>query len=289
MPEGPDAMKRSATSTATGALRQGSAPGPLLSPAVPPDRTAPAADRMPHILRRLKKAYPDARIALQFTNGLQCLIAVMLSAQTTDEQVNRVTSILFEKYREPSDYLRAREEDLQKDIYATGFFRQKTRSLRGMCQALIEKHDGQVPKTMKELIALPGVARKTANIVLGNVYPEAARKDPDYGIAVDTHVGRIAVRLGLTSWNSKEAVGIERDLLQLVPKRDWYRLSYLFIEHGRRTCIAKRPLCESCPVESLCPSSQEAGLPDLFRTTAKQGGRAARSPAPRSRRKVTRS
>jgi endonuclease III len=243
----------------------GVSPPPLLSPPVPPDRTAPAADRMPVILRRLKKAYPDARIALNFTSGLQCLIAVMLSAQTTDEQVNKVTSVLFAKYTEPEDYLRAREEDLQADIYATGFFRQKTRSLRGMCQALIDKHDGEVPRTMKELIALPGVARKTANIVLGNVYPEAAKKDPDYGIAVDTHVGRIAVRLGLSSLGSKEAEGIERDLMKLVPKREWYRLSYLFIEHGRRTCTAKRPRCEICPVESLCPSSQRAGLPDLFR------------------------
>jgi endonuclease-3 len=220
---------------------------------------------MPLILRRLKKAYPDAKIALQFANGLQCLIAVMLSAQTTDEQVNRVTSVLFEKYREPQDYLAATEEELQAQIHATGFFRQKTRSLQGMCRALLERYDGEVPKSMKELITLPGVARKTANIVLGNVYPEAAKKDPDYGIAVDTHVGRISVRLGLSSWDSKDAKAIERDLMALVPKRDWYRLSYLFIEHGRRICTAKKPFCEKCPVEALCPSSQEAGLPDLYR------------------------
>jgi endonuclease-3 len=237
-----------------------------------PDRTAPAADRMPHILRRLKRAYPDARIALNFENGLQCLIAVMLSAQTTDEQVNKVTASLFQKYREPEDYLAASEEDLQREIYATGFFRQKTRSLRGMCQALIDDHDGEVPRTMKELIALPGVARKTANIVLGNVYPEAAKRDPDYGIAVDTHVGRISVRLGLTGLGSKKAKGIERDLMDIVPKREWYRLSYLFIEHGRRTCTAKRPFCEICPVERLCPSSQEAGLPDLYRQAASKSG-----------------
>jgi endonuclease III len=222
---------------------------------------------MPLILRRLKKAYPDARIALNFENGLQCLIAVMLSAQTTDEQVNRVTAVLFQRYRGPEDYLAASEEELQAQIHATGFFRQKTRSLRGMCQALLEKHGGEVPKTMKELVALPGVARKTANIVLGNVYPEAAKKDPDYGIAVDTHVGRISVRLGLTALGSKEAPGIERDLMAIVPKRDWYRLSYLFIEHGRRVCTAKKPFCEACPIEPLCPSSQEAGLPDLYRQT----------------------
>ena len=232
---------------------------------------------MPHILRRLKKAYPEARIALNFENGLQCLIAVMLSAQTTDEQVNRVTAVLFEKYRGPEDYLAAREEDLQTEIYATGFFRQKTRSLLGMCRALLEKHGGEVPRTMHELIALPGVARKTANIVLGNVYPEAAKRDPDYGIAVDTHVGRISVRLGLTSLDSKDAVGIERDLMTLVPKRDWYRLSYLFIDHGRKICIAKRPLCESCPVERLCPSSQEAGLPDLYRVVTPAGTKRAQA------------
>ncbi|MDP9223952.1 MAG: endonuclease III [Actinomycetota bacterium] len=232
-----------------------------------PDRHASAAERMPHILRRLKKAYPDARIALNFSTGLQCLIAVILSAQTTDEQVNRVTKVLFEKYRSPQDYLEASEEDLQADIRATGFFRQKTRSLRGMCRMLLERHGGEVPRTMKELIALPGVARKTANIVLGNVYPDAAKKDPDYGIAVDTHVGRIAVRLGLTSWRSKEAEKIEQDLMKLVPKRDWYRLSYLFIEHGRSTCVARSPQCERCPVEPLCPSSQEAGLPDLYRAS----------------------
>jgi endonuclease III len=237
-----------------------------------PDRSAPAADRMPHILRRLKRAYPDARIALNFENGLQCLIAVMLSAQTTDEQVNKVTASLFQKYREPEDYLAASEEDLQREIYATGFFRQKTRSLRGMCQALIDEHDGEVPRTMKELIALPGVARKTANIVLGNVYPEAAKRDRDYGIAVDTHVGRISVRLGLTGLGSKKAKGIERDLMDIVPKREWFRLSYLFIEHGRRTCTAKRPFCEICPVERLCPSSQEAGLPDLYRQAASEAG-----------------
>jgi endonuclease III len=238
---------------------------------MPPDRNAAAVERMPYILRLLKKAYPDARIALNFANGLQCLIAVMLSAQTTDEQVNRVTALLFEKYREPQDYLAAREEDLQAEIRATGFFRQKTRSLLGMCRAIVENHGGEVPKTMQELIALPGVARKTANIVLGNVYPDQAKKDPDYGIAVDTHVGRISVRLGLTSFGSKEAEAIERDLMGLVPKRDWYRLSYLFIEHGRQTCTAKRPFCERCPVEQLCPSSQEAGLPDLYRIGAVGG------------------
>jgi endonuclease-3 len=232
-----------------------------------PDRRTPATVRMPHILRRLKKAYPDARIALNFSTGLECLIAVILSAQTTDETVNQVTEVLFEKYRGPQDYLEVPEEELQADIYATGFFRQKTRSLQGMCRMLIEKHDGEVPRTMSELIALPGVARKTANIVLGNVYPNQAKRDPDYGIAVDTHVGRIAVRLGLTSWGSKEATRIEQDLMQLVPKREWYRLSYLLIEHGRSTCVARRPLCERCPVEPLCPSSQEAGLPDLYRST----------------------
>ncbi len=214
---------------------------------------------------RLKKAYPDARVALDFTSPLECVVATILSAQSTDARVNLVTRSLFQKYRSPEDYLAVPEEELQLDIQSTGFFRQKTRAIRGTCQMLLERFDGEVPRTMAELIQLPGVARKTANIVLGNSYPAAAKKDPDAGIAVDTHVGRVAVRLGLTSYGSKEAEKIERDLMSLIPHKDWYQTSYLFIEHGRRTCDAKRPACERCVLEPLCPSSQEAGLPDLYR------------------------
>src|SRR5918992_4381589 len=206
---------------------------------MPPGRTAPAAERISLVLRRLRRAYPDARVALNFSNPLECVVATILSAQATDATVNRVTADLFRKYRRPEDYLAVPEEELQRDIHATGFFRQKTKALRGLSQKLLEDFGGEVPRSIAELITLPGVARKTANIVLTNVYPEAAKKDPDAGIAVDTHVGRVSVRLGLTSWNSKEAVKIEKDLQKLTPRESWYRVTDLFIAHGRQTCIAK--------------------------------------------------
>jgi endonuclease-3 len=232
---------------------------------VPDARQAPASERVPEILRRLKEAYSDAAVALRFSNPLECVVATILSAQATDELVNKVTEGLFAKYTGPEDYLRVPEEELQSDIHATGFFRQKTRSLRGMAEKLLEDYGGEVPSSMAELVTLPGVARKTANIVQGNCFPKAAAKDPDAGIAVDTHVGRVAVRLGLTSHSSKDAAKIEKDLMELIPREDWFKTTYLFIEHGRRICDAKSPRCEECPVEPLCPSSQEAGLPDLYR------------------------
>jgi endonuclease III len=241
---------------------------------VPADRGAPATERISLILRRLRRAYPDARVALNFSGPLECLVATILSAQATDATVNLVTADLFEKYRRPEDYLAVSEEELQRDIHATGFFRQKTRSLRGLARRLLDDFGGEVPQRMADLVTLPGVARKTANIVQGNCFPNTARRDPDAGIAVDTHVGRVAVRLGLTERGSKEAIEIERDLMALVPQRHWYQTTYLFIEHGRQTCEAKRPRCELCPVESLCPSSQEAGLVDRYRTsTASPRGR----------------
>jgi endonuclease III len=236
---------------------------------VPATREDPAEKRAPDALRRLKKAYPDAHVALDFTTPLQCVVATILSAQSTDARVNMVTPMLFEKYPTPEAYLGVPEEELQRDIQSTGFFRQKTRALRGMSQKLLDDFGGEVPKTIAELVTLPGVARKTANIVQGNCYPEAAKKDPDAGLAVDTHVGRVAVRLGLTEHDSKQAEKIERDLVALMPRKDWFQTTNLFIEHGRRTCDAKRPLCEDCPIERLCPSSQVAGLPDLFRVRRK--------------------
>ena len=220
-------------------------------------------------MRRLKKAYPDAEVALDFSNAFECVVATILSAQSTDARVNLVTKDLFRKYRGPKDFLAVPEEELQLDIQSTGFFRQKTRSLRGMSQKLLDDYGGEVPRTISELITLPGVARKTANIVQANCYPEAMRKDPDAGIAVDTHVGRVAVRLALIDVNSKEAEKIERRLMELVPKKDWRKVTELFIEHGRQICDAKKPRCGECPIEPLCPSSQEAGLPDLYRVTAK--------------------
>jgi endonuclease III len=233
---------------------------------MPLDRNAPAAERAPAALKRLKKAYPEAKIALDYTTPLECVVATILSAQSTDAMVNTVTPMLFKKYPTPEAYLSVEEEELQQDIKSTGFFRQKTKALRGMSQKLIDDFDGEVPRTMKDLITLPGIARKTANIVQGNCYPADKKKDPDAGIAVDTHVGRVAVRLGFTQWGSKEAPRIELDLMELYPNRaDWLKVSDLFIDHGRRTCDAKKPQCGRCPIEHLCPSSQEAGLVDLYR------------------------
>jgi endonuclease-3 len=233
---------------------------------MPLDRTSPSPERAPEALKRLKKAYPEAKIALDYTTPLECVVATILSAQSTDAMVNTVTPMLFKKYPTPEAYLAVSEEELQQDIKSTGFFRQKTKALRGMSQKLLKDFDGEVPRTMKDLITLPGIARKTANIVQGNCYPEDKQRDPDAGIAVDTHVGRVAVRLGFTRWGSKEAPRIEQDLMALYPARaDWLKVSDAFIEHGRRTCDAKKPLCGLCPIEHLCPSSQEAGLVDLYR------------------------
>jgi len=239
-----------------------------MSPKV--DRLSPPPLRAKEVLERLEKAYPHAEIALTYETPLECVAAVILSAQSTDARVNLVTPGLFQKYRRAEDYLAVPEEELQRDIQSTGFFRQKTRALRGLSQKLIDDFDGEVPKTMAELITLPGVARKTANVVQNNLFPEVAKTDPDAGIAVDTHVGRVAVRLGLTGWDSKEAVRIEGDLKELIPRPSWYRITDLFIEHGRTICDAKKPLCGDCPVEDLCRSSQVAGLPDLYRVTAKK-------------------
>lgn len=240
------------------------------------DRSSVPEERIGPILDRLEKAYPDARIALDFTTPLECIVAVILSAQSTDVRVNVVTPELFKKYRSPEDYLKVPEEELQRDIQSTGFFRQKTRALRGMAQKLIDDYGGEVPRTIAELITLPGVARKTANVVQLNLFPDVALEDPDAGIAVDTHVGRVAVRLALTGYGPKEAVKIERDLMEVVPKKRWLRVTDLFIEHGRKTCDAKRPLCEDCPIEPYCPSSQEASLPDLYRSAMKSRPRASR-------------
>lgn len=232
---------------------------------MPVTRESADAERIGPIIRKLEKQYPEAGIALRYATPLECVVSVILSAQSTDARVNLVTPQLFQKYRRPEDYLAVPEEELQRDIQSTGFFRQKTRALRGMAQKLIDDFDGEVPKTIAELITLPGVARKTANVVQLNLFPEVAIKDPEAGIAVDTHVGRVAVRLGLTQHGPKDAVKIESDLMTTVPKKKWLVITDLFIEHGRNICDAKKPQCERCPIESLCPSSQEAGLPDLYR------------------------
>ena len=249
---------------------------------MPVTRESPDAERIGPIIRKLEEHYPEAGIALKYSTPLECVVAVILSAQSTDARVNLVTPALFEKYRRPEDYLAVPEEELQRDIQSTGFFRQKTRSLRGMAQKLIDDFDGEVPTTVAELITLPGVARKTANVVQLNLYPEVAIKDPDAGIAVDTHVGRVAVRLGLTQRGPKDAVKVEQDLMACVPKRKWLVITDLFIEHGRNICDAKKPQCERCPIESLCPSSQEAGFPDLYRVAMSKKPKLPKRPRPKT-------
>jgi len=204
-------------------------------------------ERTEQIIKLLKRAHPDAHCALNHSNAFELLIATILSAQCTDERVNIVTADLFRKYRKPEDYLKVPQTELQQDIRTTGFFRNKTKSIQGASKMLVEEFNGEVPKTMDELLRLPGVARKTANVVLGVAYGIAA------GIVVDTHVTRVSRRLGLTK--QTDAVKIENDLIELVPRKDWIIFSHLLIFHGRRICKARRPLCEECPVEKLCPSS----------------------------------
>jgi endonuclease III len=202
-------------------------------------------DRIKPIIERLAVEHADAKIALDFRNPVELLISVMLSAQTTDVNVNRVTATLFEKYRLPQDYLAVPREELEQDVYATGFFRQKAKSIQGAMRVLLEEFDGEVPSTVEELLRLPGVARKTANVV-------AAELGHPQGIVVDTHVRRLSQRLGLTK--QEDPVKIERDLVKLVPRDDWGRFPHLLIWHGRRICDARRPRCEECVVADLCPS-----------------------------------
>ena len=210
-------------------------------------RVGPKRERIRPIIERLALEHADATIALTFRSPLELLVSVMLSAQTTDVNVNRVTATLFEKYHAPEDYLAATQEELERDIYATGFFRQKAKSLRGTMRMLIEEFDGEVPRTLDELTRLPGVARKTANVV-------AAELGEPQGIVVDTHVRRLSQRLGLTK--QEDPVKIERDLVRLVPRADWGRFPHLLIWHGRRVCDARKPRCEDCVVNDLCPSSR---------------------------------
>src|SRR5438132_3759424 len=199
------------------------------------------------IIRLLKREHPDSHCALNHSNAFELLIATILSAQCTDERVNIVTADLFRKYRKPEDYLKVPETELQQDIRTTGFFRNKTRSIQGACKMLVEEFDGEVPKTMEELLQLPGVARKTGNVVLGVAFGIAA------GIVVDTHVSRLSQRLRLTK--QRDPGKIEQELMELVPRKDWIIFSHLLIFHGRRVCKARRPLCEECVVEKLSPSS----------------------------------
>ena len=210
-------------------------------------RVGPKRERIVPIVERLLAEHPDATIALKYRSDLELLVSVMLSAQTTDVNVNRVTERLFEKYRRPEDYLAVPQEELENDIRATGFFRQKTKSLRGTMKMLLEEFDGRVPERMSDLLRLPGVARKTANVVI-------AERGEAQGIVVDTHVRRLSQRLGLT--RQDDPVKIERDLMRLVQRRYWNVFPHLLIWHGRRVCLARRPRCEVCVLNDLCPASR---------------------------------
>ena len=203
--------------------------------------------RTREIIRKLKRAYPDAKCSLNHTSPFELLVATILSAQCTDERVNIVTADLFRKYREPKDYLNVSPRELEKDIQSTGFFRNKTKSIQGTSKMLLDEYGGRVPHTMDELLELPGVARKTANVVLGNAF------DIKSGVVVDTHVTRLSHRLDLS--REKDPTKIERDLVELVSKKDWVIFPHLLIAHGRKICRSRNPLCDQCPVEKLCPSS----------------------------------
>lgn len=213
-------------------------------------RETPAARRarLRKIIVRLARAYPDATCALHHRSALELLVATILSAQSTDARVNMVTPALFAKYKTAADFASADPQTLEQEIHSTGFFRNKTKSIIGMAQAVVERHGGQVPDTMEELVELPGVGRKTANVLLGTWF----RKNE--GIVVDTHVQRLATLLGLTK--QKDPVKIERDLMAVVPREKWTWFSHTLILHGRGVCIARRPRCEVCVVNRWCPSSR---------------------------------
>jgi endonuclease-3 len=210
-------------------------------------RVGPKRERVVPVIERLAREHPDAVIALRFRDPLELLVSVMLSAQTTDVTVNRVTERLFLKYRRPEDYLAVPLEELEADVRPTGTFRQKARNIRGAMALLLEEFGGEVPTRLEDLVRLPGVGRKTANVV-------ASERGATQGIVVDTHVRRLSQRLGFT--RQEDPVKIEADLKRLVPRADWARFPHLLIWHGRRVCIARRPRCEDCVLVDLCPSAR---------------------------------
>jgi endonuclease-3 len=222
--------------------------------------TATDKRRAAEIMKRLRRAYPAARCALDFKDPLQLLFATILSAQCTDVRVNMVTPVLFKKYPTVEALAAAPRKDIERIIQSTGFFRNKAKSIQECCQRIIAEHGGQVPRTMEELVKLPGVGRKTANVVLGTAFGIAS------GVVVDTHVGRISRRLGLTVAN--DAVKVEQDLIAQIPQRDWIDFSHAMIHHGRAICIARRPKCEICPLEPVCP---RIGVEEKVRSPATGG------------------
>ena len=220
---------------------------------VPPTYTGPqpaSPAQVNAIIAELRRLYPDAKCSLNFTNPLELLVATQLSAQCTDERVNLVTIDLFKKYRSAEDYATISQEELEKDIKSTGFYRNKARNLRGAAQRLITDFGGEVPRSMEELLTLPGVARKTANVVLGNAYGIIV------GFVVDTHIGRLARRFGWTT--SDDPVKVEQDLMRIIPQQDWLDLSHMLIYHGRAICTARKPACAACTLADLCPSAFHA-------------------------------
>lgn len=206
-------------------------------------------ERAVDVLRALEKAYPDAACSLDFTNAFELLIATMLSAQSTDVRVNIVTKSLFRKYPGPADFAKAGQVEMERDVRQTGFFRNKAKAVIAASQAIMEKHGGNVPETMDELTALPGVGRKTANVVLSNAMNKSE------GIVVDTHVARVSGRLGFTPYD--DAAKIEHDLMALIPREDWTVYAHRVILHGRQVCVARKPRCAACDLNELCPSAQE--------------------------------
>jgi len=206
-------------------------------------------ERALDIVSRLKRMYPKAKCSLDFTNPFELLIATMLSAQSTDVRVNIVTKSLFRKYPDPQAFANAAQPEMERDVRQTGFFRNKAKAVIAASRAIMEKHGGEVPRPMEELIALPGVGRKTANVVLGNAFHTAV------GIVVDTHVTRVSGRLGLTS--NTDAEKIEQDLMKLIPPKEWTVFSHRLIQHGRQICIARKPKCSECRLNEFCPSAEE--------------------------------
>ena len=216
---------------------------------VPPDNLSEQRAHARSVLRLLRKAYPDAECALRHSNPLELLIATILSAQCTDERVNLVTATLFRKYRRAEDFLAAPLAELEGDLSSINFFRNKARSIQGACQAILEEHGGEVPQTLEDLVRLPGVGRKTANVILGTAFGIPS------GVVVDTHVSRLSQRLGLTEEKTPEK--IEQDLIRLLPSKEWIGFSHTLIHHGRQVCKARKPICSRCPVAVLCPSRVE--------------------------------
>ena len=214
-------------------------------------------ERARKIIQKLAKEYPGATCSLTHTNPLELLISTILSAQCTDERVNIVTADLFRKYRNCRDYLNVSQQELEQDIHSTGFYHNKAKAIQGACKMIIDRFGGVVPGTLEELIELPGVARKTANVALGVAFGTAS------GIVVDTHVSRVAQRLGLTE--ADQAEKIERDLMELVPKKKWIDFSHQVIQHGRKVCQARKPMCDKCVIEPLCPSSTRGAAEDAER------------------------